>query len=145
MFDTIIKDKKLPGYANPLTVVVAVQSLLLTEGNMKAEWTIRLPEAGAKLPGALPPSPLFGGTFDMPPPLAIMQGLGGYFQATAPALVAGLSLKADAAAKLIADQAEAAAKAIADRAVAAAQAELDRIAAQAVVPPAPTQGFVPPN
>jgi hypothetical protein len=133
MFNSILKDQKLPGYAEKMTVEVAVQSLLITEGNLQAQWSIGLPQAGPRLPGTEPPAPLFKGNFNMLPPAAIMQGLGAYFQASAPALVDGLSTKADAAAKLIADAAAAAAK-----------TELDRIAAQAVVPPVPTAGFVPP-
>jgi hypothetical protein len=133
MFNTILKDQKLPGYAEKMTVEIAVQSLQITEGNLQAQWSIGLLQAGPRLPGTEPPTPLFKGSFDMPPPPAIMQGLGAYFRSSAPGLVAGLSVKADAAAKLIADAAAAAAK-----------AELDRIADQAVVPPVPTAGFVPP-
>lgn len=78
---------------------VSVQSLLITDANMQAQWSIRLPEAGARLPGAVPPPPLFSGAFDMPPSAQIMGGLGQYFQANAAGLVEGLNLRAEAAAK----------------------------------------------
>jgi hypothetical protein len=118
MFATILENQKLPGYANKITVEVSVQSILITEGNLKAQWSIILPQFGPLLPGMASPSPLFSGEFDMPPPPAIVQALGGFFKASAPGLVAGLSVKAEAAAKLVVNQA-----------AAAAQAELDRLAA----------------
>jgi hypothetical protein len=98
MFNIVLKDQKLPGYKELITVEVSVVALQITEGNLQAQWSIKLPESGPRLPGALPPAPLFSGSFDMPPPPAIMAGLGAFFQASAPNLVAGLLVKAEAAA-----------------------------------------------
>lgn len=127
MYNTILKSQKLPGYAELMTVEVSVQSILITEGNLQAQWSIDLPQSGPKLPGAPPPQSLFKGNFDMPTPASISTGLGQFFQSSAPGLVANLSAKADAAAK----------------------AEVDRLAAAAtpapMPPPAPAPAPTPVN
>jgi hypothetical protein len=104
MFSTILKDQKLPGYANPITIEVSVQQVLLTDGSMRSQWSIRLPEGGAKLPGTDPAPPLFEGDFPMSPPKAIMDALAAAFAASAPELVAGLTIRAEAAAKVETDR-----------------------------------------
>lgn len=104
MFSTILKDQKLPGYSELITVEVSVQSILITNGNLQAQWSIQLPEGGARLPGTPSPAPLFNGNFDMVPPPQFVEGLSQFFMASAPGLVANLSVKAEAAAKAEADR-----------------------------------------
>jgi hypothetical protein len=98
MFNITLEDQKLPGYAGLITVEVSVAALQITEGNLQAQWSIKLPESGPRLPGSPPPAALFSGSFDMTPPPAMLAGLEAFFQASAPNLVAGLSVKAEAAA-----------------------------------------------
>lgn len=104
MLDTILRNQKLPGYSEPMTVEVSVQAILITEGNLQAQWSIDLPRSGPKLPDAPSPTPLFKGSFDMPLPATILAGLSQIFQASAPGLVANLTLKAEAAAIAEADK-----------------------------------------
>jgi hypothetical protein len=98
MFNITLKDQSLPGYAGKLTVEVSVVAIQITEGNLQAQWSIKLPEAGPRLPGSPPATPLFSGSFDMPPPPPIVAGLEAFFKASAPGLLAGLTTKAEAAA-----------------------------------------------
>lgn len=99
MFSITLKDQKLPGYSELITIEVNVAAVALTAGNLQAQWSIDLPQSGAKLAGAPQPSPLFKGNLDMPPPPAIMAGLEQFFKLAAGGLVANLSVKANAEAK----------------------------------------------
>jgi hypothetical protein len=97
MFKINLKDQKLPGFTDLLDVDVIVTAVTLTNGNMQSQWSIELPQSGNRLPGSEPLPPLFKGNFDKVPPQAMVDQLRAYFIATAPALVANLTAKSDAA------------------------------------------------
>lgn len=96
LFTINLKDQRLPGYTNPLDVDVNVQSILITSGNLQAQWSIELPQSGNQLEGSSPLPPLFDGNLDMECPTPVIDSLTSFFNVSAPGLVANLSAKANA-------------------------------------------------